>query len=121
MEYKALEVSKSISLCHSLAAGNARAAGTKRVRIGLRVLASSMGESVSANVDDLAQRIVVRPGVRSGQPIIRNTRITVWDVLGWLASGATEQQILEDYPELRREDITAVHQFAYSLREKIAR
>lgn len=73
-----------------------------------------MGEHISANVDDSAQRIAVRPGVRSGQPIIRNTRITVWDVLGWLAAGATEQQILEDYPELRREDIRAVHQFAYS-------
>ena len=68
---------------------------------------------------DLASpRVVVRPGVRSGQPIIRGTRITVWDILGWLAAGATEDQILEDYPDLSREDLLAAFQFAYGLKDK---
>jgi uncharacterized protein (DUF433 family) len=43
--------------------------------------------------------MMVEPGKRSGQPCIRGLRITVWDVLSWLAAGMTEQQILADYPE----------------------
>jgi uncharacterized protein (DUF433 family) len=39
-------------------------------------------------------------------------RITVWDVLGWLASGASQEQILEDYPELETGDFPAVFEFA---------
>ncbi len=62
--------------------------------------------------------MVVRSGVRSGQPIIRGTRITVWDILGWLAAGATEDQILEDYPDLTHEDLLAALQFAYGLKDK---
>ncbi len=70
-------------------------------------------------MDDLtSSHVVMRPGVRSGQPIIRGTRITVWDILGWLAAGATECQILEDYPDLTHEDLLAALQFAYSLKDK---
>lgn len=69
--------------------------------------------------DVTSSRVVVRPGVRSGQPIIRGTRITVWDILGWLAAGATERQILEDYPDLAHEDLLAALQFAYSLKDRI--
>ena len=68
--------------------------------------------------DLTSSRVVVRPDVRSGQPIIRGTRITVWDILGWLAAGATERQILEDYPDLKREDLLAALQFAYGLKDK---
>lgn len=70
--------------------------------------------------DPTSSRVALRPGVRSGQPIIRGTRITVWDILGWLASGATEGQILYDYPDLTHEDLLAALQFAYSLKEKFA-
>jgi uncharacterized protein (DUF433 family) len=45
-----------------------------------------------------ATRSTIEPGKRSGQPCIRGLRITVWDVLGWLAAGKTEDQIIEDYP-----------------------
>ncbi len=69
-------------------------------------------------VDLASSRVVVRPGVRSGQPIIRGTRITIWDILGWLAAGATDDQILEDYPDLTREDLLAALQFAYGLKDK---
>ncbi len=57
-------------------------------------------------------RITVEPGKRSGQPCIRGLRITVWDVLGWLAAGMTEEQILEDYPELEKDDFQAVYEYA---------
>jgi uncharacterized protein (DUF433 family) len=60
----------------------------------------------------LANRITIEPGKRSGKPCIRGLRITVWDVLGWLGAGMTEAQILEDHPELEKEDFTAIYQFA---------
>ncbi|HXB75178.1 MAG TPA: DUF433 domain-containing protein [Candidatus Acidoferrales bacterium] len=44
--------------------------------------------------------VPIEPGKRSGQPCVRGLRITVWDVLTWLAGATTEQQILDDYPEL---------------------
>jgi uncharacterized protein (DUF433 family) len=65
-------------------------------------------------------RIVIEPGKRSGQPCIRGLRITVWDVLNWLAGGMTEQQILDDYPELEREDFRAVYEFAAKLGRRVA-
>ena len=48
----------------------------------------------------MTDRIKIEPGKRSGQPCVRGLRITVWDVLSWLAAGMTEQEILDDYPEL---------------------
>ena len=59
-------------------------------------------------------RITIEPGKRSGQPCIRGLRITVWDVLGWLATGGTQETILEEYPDLEPEDFPAV--FAYAVR-----
>jgi uncharacterized protein (DUF433 family) len=56
--------------------------------------------------------ITVEPGKRGGKPCIRGLRITVQDVLEYLASGMTEQQILDDFPELTREDLRAVYAFA---------
>jgi uncharacterized protein (DUF433 family) len=58
-----------------------------------------------------------RPGVRSGQPCISGTRISVEDVLGYLASGMTIDQIIHDFPELNAELINAVIEFD-SLRER---
>ena len=51
--------------------------------------------------------ITVEPGKRSGKPCIRGMRITVYDVLEYLASGMTEDEILTDFSELTREDIKA--------------
>ena len=65
-------------------------------------------------------RILIEQGKRSGQPCIRGLRITVWDVLGWLARGATEQQILDDYPELEKEDFQAVYDYAARLGRRVA-
>ncbi|HEX8830175.1 MAG TPA: DUF433 domain-containing protein, partial [Longimicrobium sp.] len=57
-------------------------------------------------------RITIEPGKRSGKPCIRGLRITVSDVLEYLASGMTEEEILADFPELTREDIRACLEFA---------
>ena len=58
------------------------------------------------------ERITVAPGKRSGKPCIRGLRITVHDVLYYLADGMTEDEILADFPDLEREDIRAVLMFA---------
>lgn len=61
---------------------------------------------------DYRGRITVEPGKRGGKPCIRGLRITVHEVLDYLASGMTEQQILEDFPDLTSEDIRACLAFA---------
>jgi uncharacterized protein (DUF433 family) len=63
-------------------------------------------------VVSLIERIVIDPAVRFGKPCVRGTRISVGDVLGYLASGMTEEQILADFPELLREDIRACLTYA---------
>lgn len=58
------------------------------------------------------ETIVVNPNVRFGKPCISGTRISVSDVLGWLASGMTIEEILEDYPHLKKEQLLACLAFA---------
>ena len=57
-------------------------------------------------------RVTIEPGKRGGKPCIRGLRITVYDVLEYLASGMSEDQILRDFPDLMREDIRASIAFA---------
>jgi len=61
---------------------------------------------------DYSKIIVIEPGKRGGKPCIRGLRITVSDVLDYLASGMTEEEILSDFPELTAEDIRACLAFA---------
>lgn len=61
---------------------------------------------------DYKQIITIEPGKRGGKPCIRGMRITVTDILGWLAEGMTTQEILDDYDELRESDIYAALSFA---------
>lgn len=61
---------------------------------------------------DLLERITIDPGVRSGKPTVRGTRITVGDVLEYMAGGMTSDEILADFPDLSAEDIRAVLAFA---------
>jgi len=61
---------------------------------------------------DYSKIIVLEPGKRGGKPCIRGLRVTVSDVLDYLASGMTEEQILSDFPELTSEDIRACLAFA---------
>jgi uncharacterized protein (DUF433 family) len=56
--------------------------------------------------------ITIEPGKRSGKPCIRGLRITVYDVLEYLASGMTQTEILEDFPDLTAEDLRACLAFA---------
>lgn len=57
-------------------------------------------------------RITLEPGKRGGKPCIRGLRITVYDVLEYLAAGMTEAEILADFPDLERADIRAALAFA---------
>lgn len=56
--------------------------------------------------------ITIEKNKRGGKPCIRNMRITVYDILLWLASGMLIEEILDDFPELHREDIMAALHFA---------
>lgn len=55
--------------------------------------------------------VVINPDVRFGQPVIRGTRITVWDIMSYFGSGMTEEEILSDFPSLTREDLRAAHEY----------
>jgi len=57
-------------------------------------------------------RITIEPDKRGGKPCIRGMRITVYDVLSYLAAGMTEQEILDDFPCLEKEDILACLSYA---------
>jgi uncharacterized protein (DUF433 family) len=61
---------------------------------------------------DYLQRITIEPGKRGGKPCIRGLRITVYDVLDYLASGMTHDQIVTDFPDLTLDDIRACLAFA---------
>ena len=65
-------------------------------------------------------RITIEPGKRSGQPCIRSLRITVWDVLGWMAAGMDKKTILSDYPELEAADFPAVFDYASRVGRRVA-
>ena len=56
--------------------------------------------------------IKINPEKRFGKPCVRETRITVYDVLGWLSEGMTYDEILTDFPELTQQDILACLAFA---------
>jgi uncharacterized protein (DUF433 family) len=61
---------------------------------------------------DYSQIITIEPGKRSGKPCIRGMRITVYDVLGYMAAGMSQQEILADFPSLTETDILACLAFA---------
>jgi len=61
---------------------------------------------------DYHEYIVIRPGVRSGKPCVKGTRITVHDVLEYMAGGMSVPEILNDFPQLSEESVRAC--FAYA-------
>jgi uncharacterized protein (DUF433 family) len=81
---------------------------------------SAPGHGSIDMLEAMAPRITIEPGKRSGQPCVRGLRITAWDVLTWLASSMTEQQILADYPELQPDDFPAVYEFAARMGRRVA-
>ena len=76
-----------------------------------------MRYSETMNFEDY---ITITPGVRSGKPCIKGTRITVYDVLEYLAGGMTEAELLADFPSLRTDDIRAVLAFAAARERRLA-
>ena len=68
---------------------------------------------------DYTKYITIEPGKRGGKPCIRGLRITVSDVLDYLAGGMTEDQILHDFPDLTRDDIKACLAFAADRERKL--
>ena len=63
-------------------------------------------------MNDLLLYILMNPDVRSGKPCIKGTRITVGDILQWLASGMSVTEILEDFPSLKEEHVRSALAFA---------
>ena len=63
--------------------------------------------------------ITVEPGKRGGKPCIRGMRISVYDILDYMASGMTEDEILSDFPDLTKEDIRACLAFAADRERKL--
>ena len=66
------------------------------------------------------ERISVDPAVRSGKPCVRGTRITVYDVLEYMAGGMDEKEILEDLPDLTAEDVRACLAFAAARERRLS-
>lgn len=72
-------------------------------------------------MDAMTSRISINPEIRFGKPCVRNTRITVGDVLGCLASGMTFEEILFDFDQLTREDVLACLRYAAEREQNTAR
>ena len=68
---------------------------------------------------EYSKYIVIDSGKRFGKPIIKNTRISVYDVLNWLANGMNMSEILEDFPELNIEQIKACLAYAADREHKL--
>ena len=64
--------------------------------------------------------ITITPDIRSGKPCIRNTRITVYDILEYLAGGMSVQEVLDDFPSLTHEDIQMVFAFAAAREHRLS-
>lgn len=69
---------------------------------------------------DYRERIVVDPNIRFGKPVVRGTRITVGDVLGYLAGGMTETEFLAEFPQVSHEDVLACLGFAADRERRLA-
>ena len=70
---------------------------------------------------DYRSRITLEPDKRSGQPCIRGTRMTVTDVLEYLASGMSQQEILKEFPDLTLKEIQACLSFSANRERQLAR
>lgn len=68
---------------------------------------------------DYREHITLEPGKRGGKPCIRGLRITVYEVLDYLASGMTQEEILRDFPDLTTDDIKACLAFAADRERKL--
>jgi len=74
-----------------------------------------------ATQEDYKSRITIEAGKRGGKPCIRGMRITVYDILSWLAAGMSHAEIIDDFPELEEADILATLHFAADRESKVIR
>jgi len=88
-----------------------------RIPLGNRPFSAGKGYNPAVEWQD---RVSVNPAVRSGKPCLKGTRITVYDVLEYLAGGMTEDEILNDFPDLSRSDIRAALAFAAARERRLA-
>ncbi len=70
-------------------------------------------------MEHYTERITIDAQTRFGRPTIRGMRISVYDILGWFASGMSTQEIISDFPELTKEDIQAALSYAADREHKI--
>jgi uncharacterized protein (DUF433 family) len=70
-------------------------------------------------MSELLDRITINPAVRGGKPVIRGTRMTVADILEYLASGMSADEIIADFPDLSHEDILATLAFAAQREQRL--
>lgn len=66
------------------------------------------------------ERILIKPEIRFGKPCIKGTRISVYDILSWLASGMSNEKILTDFPELTLDDIKAALYYAADKEKRLS-
>ena len=71
-------------------------------------------------IPDYHERIVLSPEVRFGKPTVKGTRLTVGDILGYLAAGMSDDEVLADFPQLTRDDIRACLAFAAERERRLA-
>ena len=76
-----------------------------------------MEKDITMNIEDY---IEIQPGVRSGKPCFKETRITVYDVLEYLAGGMTEAQLIADFPDLTPQHVRAALAFAAASERRLA-
>lgn len=69
---------------------------------------------------DYKKHIAIDPEIRFGKPCVKGTRITVFDVLGWLAAGMSIEEIIADYPSLNKEQILACLAYSADKERKVA-
>ncbi len=68
---------------------------------------------------DYREYIEINPNIRFGKPCIKGTRISVYDVLGWLAAGMSTEEVISDYPQLTRDQILACLAFSADKERKV--
>jgi uncharacterized protein (DUF433 family) len=95
------------------------AVNSRHLPLGSFVALDQRDKSDIIQTMDYRNYITIDPDKRSGKPCIRGLRITVQDVLEYLASGMTEEEILDDFPDLTREDIKACLAFAADRERKL--
>jgi len=97
-----------------------RVGGSYRVMpITQQILANIVNFYYFSDMKHYSERITIDSQNRFGRPSIRGMRISVYDILGWLASGMTMQDILNDFPELTAEDLQAALSYAADREHKI--